>query len=392
MPHSNARRYHDHVDLRISERKTCSAFGFTVRSYHEPGDPPSVNRISLEREGYRLVLLPSKGLSVGSAFSNGLPIFWDPPLINLPDPNSIDLDSPLLVSGTEMRGMGWVKYFTGGVEMLGLRNWGMPLLDKTTGELLPLHGEASVTSVQEIQVVFEPNMVTVSGRFPVPGGFGIRKRITLLRDVPRILIHDTITNTSYETNCPDWGYHVQLYPEPNCRYLIPCKHVVARNRGELPSDDYQYWTPCGEKERQERGFVHLHPVTHYDQQLGGPATRTLLRYPAGHGTLVTIPQCAYLLSWHSSGGADSDEFVVPSPAPRRKHTHKVLTRNWDGVGPEFGASSLDHDELISAPVEREALPPGGCLELRLAIESLDCTQAAALERELQELHHSCCDR
>ena len=352
-------------------------FGFTVRAFQNAGDFPGVRRISIERAGYFLELLPSKGLSIGTAFHHGTPIFWDPPLQNLPDPESVDLTGPLLVDGESLPGMGWIRYFTGGVEMLGLRNWGMPRTDVATGEVLGLHGEVSTIPAADIDVSIDPDIATVSAQFDAPGGFRIIKRVSLLAHSPRVLIRDTILNRTSREQIPDWGYHIQLFPESGARYIVPSKARTTRNGGAVDGG-FMIWEPATGPHREERGYLHVDPVVTRNEVIGGYGVTTLLRYPDGRGTSVTLPLSAYLLSWCSCGGAGSDEFLVPSGSDRRDG-QKVLERNWDGIGPELGSSSLDHNGLTSTGAVTDPLPPGGSLDITIAIESVEASVATEME-------------
>jgi len=67
------------------------------------------------------------------------------------------------------------------------------------------------------------------------------------------------------------------------------------------------------------------------------------------------------MSWFSCGGAEDDEFLLPDGS-------KWLHRNWDGVGPEIGASPLDHDGDVDPEVEVSELDPGESTSLNILIE------------------------
>jgi hypothetical protein len=127
---------------------TVSENGFTIRVFHLPEDPANANRIRVITSEVEVELLPSKGLSLNQAWIKGKPVFWEAP-INLPDTETIDLLSDeVCIHGNPAHGFTFLKTMVAGVELYGLRNWGMPVT--IDGKLLPLHGETSNIPVNEV--------------------------------------------------------------------------------------------------------------------------------------------------------------------------------------------------------------------------------------------------
>jgi hypothetical protein len=346
--------------------------GLRVSQKHVSGDPETVYRLYLEREGCSIEICPSKGLSIRDTTLSGKQMFWDSPLPNLPDPEKIDLAGEMLIGGNSMPGTTWVAYFAAHVEMLGLRNWGMSAED-SNGELLCLHGNASMIPVQEITVEISGGGCVVEGHFhihdansswpppEIPPLFEVTKRIELMPGKDSLLLTDTIKNVSGRKLFPNWGYHVQLRPEPGCKYLIPSEQTAPRGGGILP-DDYQIWHPAPEPpKREERGFVHKGIQCNARFPDGSEGIETILEYPDGNATRCVLPPSPYLMSWFSCGGAEDDEFLWPDGSV-------WLHRNWDGVGPEIGASSLDHDGDVDSEVNVNELSPGETTVLNIMIE------------------------
>jgi hypothetical protein len=69
------------------------------------------------------------------------------------------------------------------------------------------------------------------------------------------------------------------------------------------------------------------------------------------------------MSWFSCGGADSDEFLMPDGS-------KWLHRNWHGVGPEIGASALDHDGDVDPNAVVNELAPSESTVLNIVVEPI----------------------
>ena len=355
-----------------AEVPTFKEAGVSARLSHAPGDPDSVYRLYIEREGCSVELCPSKGLSVRDTTLSERQIFWDAPLPNLPDPLDINLAGDMLINDNPMPGSTWVAYFAAHVEMLGLKNWGMACKSDET-ELLCLHGNASMIPIKELTVELSNGGAVIQGSFFIrdangcwpPSGlpplFKVTKRIELLPGRNSLLLTDTIKNVSDKALFPDWGYHVQLRPEPGCRFTIPSESALPRGGGRLP-DDYQLWHEApNPPKREERGFIHkgIRYAARFPD--GSPGCETLLTYPDGSGIRCLLPPSPYLMSWFSCGGADDDEFLWPDGS-------KWLHRNWDGVGPEIGASSLDHDGNTDPGVTVEELKPGESTLLNILIE------------------------
>jgi len=357
-----------------AEVPTFEKAGVSARLSHVSGDPDSVYRLYIEREGCSIELCPSKGLSVRDTTLSGKQIFWDAPLPNLPNPEEIDLAGEMVIDGTPLPGYTWVAYFAAHVEMLGLKNWGMAM--NTPGkELHCLHGNASMIPIEELTVELSNGGAVIQGSFfirdangcwppsDLPPLFKVTKRIVLPPDRDTLLLSDTIENVSDKTLFPDWGYHVQLRPEPRCRFTIPSESALPRGGGNLP-DDYQIWHEAPDPpKREEKGFIHK--GNRYEGRFpdGSPGCETLLTYSDGSGIRCLLPPSPYVMSWFSCGGADDDEFLWPDGS-------KWLHRNWDGVGPEIGASSLDHDGDTDPGVIVEELKPGETTVLNILIEPL----------------------
>ncbi len=352
------------------------------------GDPESVFRLYLTRgQDCRVEICPSKGLSVRDTTLKGRQVFWDSPLPNLPDPTDIDLEGTMVVGGHPMPGMTWVEYFAAHVEMLGPVNWGMvtnvagkkasgwtqPLGDDDN--LLCLHGNASMIPITEVTVETVGGGATVEGCFLVRNAngswppsddtplFRITKRIELPAGRDVLILADTIENVSNMPLFPDWGYHVQLRPEPGCRLLMPSESAAPRGGGELESD-WETWKPAvNPRKREERGYIHK--GIRYDEvfQDGSPAFECRLEYPDGSCTRCLLPPSPYVMSWFSCGGAEDDEFVRPDGS-------KWLHRNWDGVGPEIGTSALDHDGDVDPAIRIGTLAPGEITVINMEIEPI----------------------
>ena len=368
---------------------------------HEEGDPEGVNRIRVRCGRIDAEVLPSKGFSVGQVVCRGSPVFWKPPLKNLPEPAEVDPEAPLLVNGSSLDGFGWIRGFTGGVEMLGPLNWGMPL-QTPDGRLLGLHGAAANIPVREATVRMLNNELWLTASFEVRIRKGrtveearpwyeagdpiyrVTKHLIFNPEVPGFRLQDELTNLSSTVRTPDWGYHVQLHPQPEARYLVPSRRRRLRG-GEAVNRDHEVWRPVAPgSPRMERGVVHRQAMQKPGIPDGSPGVPTLLRYPDGSGIEVILPPVPYLMSWFSAGGAGSDEFMIPPPPDSGEGSRRILERDWNGVGPEIGVSDLDHAGDVDPAIVRQPLEPGKSVTIKLQFRCLADEEAAEREREIRD--------
>lgn len=373
--------------------------------FHEGGDPAGVNRIRVESGQLEVEILPSKGFSLGGATFGGKPFFWDPPLEVLPDPTVIDPEAPLLVGGSLAEGFGWIRGFTGGVEMLGPLNWGMPIRT-LQGRLLGLHGAAANIPVPEAVVQIRGEELGLSARFEVrdrvkrPGSeklpwyqtgepiYSITKDLVFRRGQPGFVVRDEIVNLTSSPLVPDWGYHIQLYPQPQARYLVPSRK--RRYRGGIKLDrDHELWRPVpAGSARLERGVINRQVVQKPYVLDGDPGVPTLLLYPDGSGIEVILPPVPYMMSWFSSGGAGSNEFMIPDFDAANGQPERILNKAWNGVGLEIGASALDHDDDIDETIGLNPLYPGESMSIKMRFCRLGASEATERAREIHASSNS----
>lgn len=340
---------------------------------HREGEPAGVNRLHVTTGNMRVELLPSRGLSLGSATVGSREVFWDPPT-GLADPDTQEPSrNSVWINGGPAPGYGYIESFTGGIELLGLDNWGMPRPDLQDGSLLPLHGTVHAMPLSRVEIESTGNAVQVKGRFLVRSHkgrsdvvwhkrgavrFEVTRIVVIDSNPSRIVIVDSFRNASAKNLLPDWGYHVTFRPEPGATLLVPSAAAEVRGGGPLPVD-FREWIPSPDPiKRIEQGVIMK------DLQYSGPEKRctSTLRYPDGRKIYIHTPPVPYFQTWFCSGGAGSTEFTRPDGKP-------LLLKNWDGMGIEFGSSALDHDHNTDPLVPPELrLAPGEVRAVKFEIE------------------------
>jgi hypothetical protein len=338
----------------------------SLRLSHNKDDPANVNRIMVYNKDLVIEILPSKGLSIGQAWNNEKAIFWEP-AIGMPDPDLLNLNSDeIAINGKPHSGFTFLKTFTGGVELYGLKNWGMPKVDEK-GKLLPIHGETSNIPVEEIAVTFdeEKRTVKVKAEFYYNSYKGDEDKLWYLRgeklikiirhivikqeNEPTIELYDTFENISNSPFFIDWGYHITILPEKGARIIIPSKKIENRS-GEYPLEDIETWNPAIDpKIRTEVGIIHKDLKMFTEKRT--VLNKVLFERPKLGDIVVSFKPSPYMQSWMCNGGAYSPEFTFV------KTKEPVFNKNWDGMGIEIGASALDHnrntdpDVPVSKPVQ-----------------------------------------
>lgn len=351
--------------------------GFTVSLGRKERDQPNTGRITVKKGEDVLQILPSKGLSVGEFRVDGHPVFWDPPFERLLNPDLIDLHAPLLIDGRETYGFRWIENFVGGIEFLGLANWGLPYTD-AHGVLHPLHGEVSNIPVATVACSISDSQFSASGTFPVHTAlvgrsdtpwyargtvrWDVTRTITWSTVAPqRLTVVDKITNRQERPASPDWGYHIQFFAEEDAVLRLPGASVHNRDQSPLP-DDFSVWRMGPDPTvRRERGIVYRGHTPAEEEEK--EHIRGSVSYRDGRRTIFTIPRAAYLQGWFSSGGAGSTEFVSPESP-----NEILMEKPWNGLGPEFGSSALDHDGDVDPTVAVPVLEPGRSMTLTIEIE------------------------
>jgi hypothetical protein len=366
--------------------------GFCLERRLLKGDPPGFCRLYLSNGVVKVELLPSKGLTVGEAWCGREQIFWTPPIPRLQDMSGYDLtNDSMLVNGESRKGFKWLESYMGGIELLGLENWGAPWTDPATGRFLSLHGQANCIPVPAVDVEMTADYAEVRGRALVrtfEGGSGpwhergearftVTRAVRLEREANGLACTDRIENVGPAPGVPDWGYHITFKPVAGAEWLTPSRLVRQRFGGSFP-DTIETWRPAKTPlKREEYGIIHQGLKTTAGALNGRGGVQTLLLYPSGRGIRLAFPQPRYCQSWLSMGGKGSREFCRPDGT-------SILFNAWNGIGCEIGASALDHDGFEDPAVPPRTLQPGEALEIPLRIDVLKPAQARKLAAEIRE--------
>jgi hypothetical protein len=361
-------------DLALNNQNVKELEVFCMTLFHKEGDPPLTNRIILSNSIIQIEILPSKGFSVGQATIAKQNIFWEPP-ISIPNTEHIDLWSDEIhINGSPAPGFTFLKTFTGGIEMYGLRNWGMP--QTINGQLFPLHGETSNIPVEKFSFYIDKNkcgILEASFIYRTFIGdsklhwynrgtslFRVNKKIILPQNRLGFSLHDTIENISKQTLIPSWGYHITFHPEENAKILIPSSDYYNRN-GNNDFYNFNVWNAASPKaERTETGIIYKNIIYNKENQVV-----SIVKYPNQKHLKLTTPYAPYFQSWFCCGGKGSKEFTD-------SNGNSIMEKNWDGMGIEIGSDALDHNTHFDEFAEKNRpLHPGEKKDIHIKIELKD---------------------
>jgi hypothetical protein len=410
-PHSLLKK---DLEFDPGKEQEVSHAGFRLEQRKFGADPEGVFRILVTHAetNFSTEVYPSKGFCVGETILTGRPLFWIVQRTYLQDPENIDWSAEIMIQGKKREGFTVVQTLMGGIELYGLQNWGMPNWD-SQGKIAPLHGEVSVIPAEKIEITVSDKGFEIKGTFTYCNGNGgqtdnwynrgiplykVEKNIFYsLQETTKIYFLDQITNVNSLVLKPDWGYHVFLRTEKGSRYLIPSREIQNRNSGHQVSDDFELWTPGkSTKARDERGTIHKKALIHPEILGGMDGIKTLLVYPGNMGISFTIPPTPYLQDWFSAGGGpESEDMLIANPSTKDAQNTtnpkfiSVYEKPWDGVGPEFGSSALDHDNNIDSCVKiKEQLKPGETLDIGMTAQVLNREQTEVLKKEIEDFNKS----
>ena len=378
-------------DLTMNKANELDLHGFQIRIYHREGDPPTANRVKVRNKNVEIEFLPSKGLSVAQAWIGGQSIFWEAP-IGLTDTEDLDLWSDeIKINDQPAPGFTFLKTFCSGLELYGLKNWGMPVT--INGKTEPLHGETSNIPVDEIEFGtdhedkcwIQASFVyrTFEGDEQVPwykrgdALFKVTRRFIIPGKGLEFMLEDSIENVSKMNQRPDWGYHITFRPEEGARLLVPSKLVQERGGGELPADIETWYSAEDAAVRSETGIIHQQLLASPSDS-GPDAIVSLLKYPDRKGLAVSLPPSPYFQTWFCKGGKGSKEFTYTNGK-------SILMKNWDGMGLEIGSSALDHNGNTDHTVNHQAvLLPGESMTIPMKITSLEKQEAVDLAKTIRD--------
>lgn len=202
------------------------------------GKQEGVETVILNNGVLRIVIVPTRGMSIYEVRRGDIRLGWDSPVKELVHPQYINLDS--------RGGLGWLEGFNEWMVRCGLEFAGHPGTDSfttNTGDTaemdLTLHGKVGNIPASEVEVLVEkesPYRITVRGVVHERLFFGPKlELVTEISTEPgsdTFRIHDTVTNRGAGEQEMQLIYHGNFGApilEEGARFVTAAKQVMPMN-------------------------------------------------------------------------------------------------------------------------------------------------------------------
>jgi len=202
------------------------------------GKQEGVETITLYNGELRIVIVPTRGMSIYQVTKGDIRLGWDSPVKELVHPQYINLDS--------RGGLGWLDGFNEWMVRCGLEFAGHPGTDSfttNTGDTaemdLTLHGKVGNIPASEVEVLVEkeaPYRITVRGVVHERLFFGPKlELVTELSTVPgsdTFRLHDQVTNRGAGDQEMQLIYHTNFGApilEKGARFVTAAKQIMPMN-------------------------------------------------------------------------------------------------------------------------------------------------------------------
>ncbi len=266
-----------------------------------------VELLLVESDLVRVAICPTRGMSLWKAHLNGIPCGWKSPVHGPVHPNWVAID--------ESSGIGWLDGFDELLVRCGLRNFGAPDFDDQGRLQYPLHGRVGNLPARNLSVSVDPShsllevTATVDEVRFLQTNLRLQVKYSFMFGVPRIDVHDVVTNVGGSPTTIQMLYHVNMGApllEGGAKMHVPANKIVARDAHA--ASDLAHWK------------TYLPPTADYKEQVyfsdanadsSGWASALLSSADASRGFAVhfrtnTLP---YFTQWKNTV-AESDGYVT----------------------------------------------------------------------------------
>lgn len=326
------------------------------------GMSTGVDVIEVTSGGFRMRILPTRGMGVWDAYCDGERIGW-----NSPTPGPVH---PSLVPLSEPSGLGWLDGFDELLVRCGLESNGAPDFDPETHRLrYPLHGRIANKPAQKVTAeINEEGEVIIRGEVYETRVLIYNVKLTVEYRIARgekgFRLKDTISNLSAKPTEAQLLYHVNLGAptlSAGAAAVIPAKKVVPRDdhaAGEIGNWDRYSGPQAGFEE-----MVYFCECAHDAQGW----TPTMLKNAAGDRGISVSYEAKHLpcFSLWKNTAAEADGYVTGlEPA-----TNFPNPRSFEGK----------HGRVAK-------LPPGGEVNFEIQLAYHTTTEAVAeMEKSIRSL-------
>jgi hypothetical protein len=350
-----------HLDTwSIDNRKLRDPAEWSIRkSSLHGGKQEGVDIVELRSGAMRIVLIPTRGMSVRSVEMGDVSLGWKSSVKEIVNPAYINLESH--------GGLGWLDGFNEWMVRAGIEWAGHPGMD--SGRMLTLHGRIGNTPASEVEVVVERGEKTtlrIRGRVDDRSMFGAA--LELWTEISTVVGTNQFTITDQIRNAGSLPQEYQIIYHSNygaplleegARFVAPVKELrpLDAEAGKGMDDYATYRAPVAGFKEQVYGV----------QMWGDERHRTMVMLrnrPANKAVTISydVDELPYLNLWKNTGAAE-DAYVT-------------------GLEPATGYAANRSVERAGGRVR--TLAPGETRQIRLDFALLDSAAdvakaAAAIE-------------
>lgn len=344
---------------------------WTVRKYTlHGGRQEGVEVISIEHEGLRLQVSPTRGMSILRVDRGETRLGWDSPVKEIVHPRTIDLPS--------RGGLGWLEGFNEWMVRCGLEWAGHPGRDRFTDNTgavaemdLTLHGRVGNLPASEVELLIDPqppHRLRLRGRVDERSFHGPKlemwTEVSTEPGSPTLRIADQVQNRGASPQEFELIYHANFGSpllEEGARFVGAIKEIIPFNAHAA-----QFKAKFAEYEGPRRGFVEevylLSPLADERKQ----ATAMLRNRVGDKAVLMTYSpdELPWLTLWKNTAAVE-DGYVT---------------------GIEPGTSSPANRRIERAAGRLPVLGPGETRRFHLDVRILtDSTEVKAVEESIRDL-------
>ncbi|MFP6666168.1 MAG: aldose 1-epimerase family protein [Pirellulales bacterium] len=222
---------------RGTDKATGAAWSIAKKTLHG-GKQEGVDLIEFFTGKLKIVVVPTRGMSVFEVQAGGIRLGWNSPVKEIVHPSHINLQS--------RGGLGWLEGFNEWMVRCGLESAGHPGTDKFINNVgdeasmeLTLHGKVGNIPASEVEIVVDekpPHRIRIRGRVDERMFYGPKLELwTEISAVPgstEFRIEDQLTNHGDAEQEFQIIYHANYGPpilEKGAKLVAPVKQLVPFN-------------------------------------------------------------------------------------------------------------------------------------------------------------------
>ncbi|MCA9196434.1 MAG: aldose 1-epimerase family protein [Planctomycetales bacterium] len=318
-----------------------------------------VDVLEIDNGAFRFAVLPTRGMGIWKAWSEGMELGWQSPVPGPVHPKYVPL--------TEPSGLGWLDGFDELLCRCGLVNNGAPEFGENGQLVYPLHGQIANRPARKLDVHIDGNEISVVGVVEEIRFHFAKLRLTTTVKTrfgeSGIRIHDEIENLSASDAEVQMLYHINFgapFLNAGSELRLPYKKLVPRN--DWSAEGIGHWST-------------------YTEPTAGMAERVYFFEPLGD---VTGNSLAMLKNAKGDRGAVVRFNTKQLPCFSQWKNETSLADGYV-TGLEPGTNFPNPRSFEGQHGRFAKLGPASMVAMDLAIETVDQGGVVAMEAEIETL-------